>query len=96
MDNKDKAKIVIDIVRRQVINKAEHYINAKADLAKAAMGKEMWAEQNHDDLGFGRNPYNTDLAQKRVDSTYKEKCAGDEVLKYTIDVFINKMPNDSN
>ena len=93
MDNKQKAKIIVATIRREVEYATNKYVNARAELAKNAEGSAFW-EKEHDSLDFAYNPYNIDTSQKFVTQTYKEKAAREEVLKYTIEVFLDNLKED--
>ena len=91
MEKSDKAKIIVEELRRKLERGICDYISARAEQAKAQVGSEFWEEKNSDMMGFGRNPYNTELAAKNVERTLKEKRARQEVLDYAIDVFLSKI-----
>jgi hypothetical protein len=91
MENSDKAKIIVGLLKDKLRQGISDYINARAEQAKAQVGSEFWVEQDGDMMGFSRNPYNTELAAKKVERTLKEKRARQEVLDYAIDVFLNKI-----
>jgi hypothetical protein len=91
VEESEKAKAIVSVMRRMVRDASTYHIHAVADLAKAEKGKELWEKDNSEDMGFSRCPYNVDIAQKRVDSTLKEKLAREEVLEYAIDVFLDKI-----
>ena len=91
MDNSEKAKLIVKLVKMKLEQGVENYIKARADLAKAQMGHGLWEKENKDNLGFGRNPFQMELAQKRVDHTRKEKDARQELLDYAVEVFLSKI-----
>jgi hypothetical protein len=95
MENKDKAAIIIAVVKQKVELATNDYINAKADLAKAELGDQLWKEEEEKQggLGWSQSPYRVDPARKRVAKTLEEKVARDEVLAYAIEVFLNKIPS---
>ena len=98
ISNADKAAIIVGIITRKVERAMSDYIKAKADLAKAETGKELW-EKHEEERGymasaFNQAPYNVDLAWKRVTSTSEERMACQEVLDYAIEVFLSKIPDE--
>lgn len=90
MDNKEKAKIIVNIVRIQVENATATYIRAEADLARAEMGSQLWGKEHKDEVGcFSCDPYNVEAEKERVARALKERRAREEVLAYAIDVFLD-------
>jgi hypothetical protein len=98
LSNRKKAHAIVDLIRREVRSQTSHYISAKADLAKAEMGKEM-QEREDERQGFigsswSQDPYNVDISKKRAASTYKELRDREEVLEYAVNVFIDMLPDE--
>lgn len=91
MDNKIKAKIIVDIIRERVASVTTQYIRAVAEQAGVQEGHNLWEKDPNNDLGW--NPYNVDAAEKLVANRLEEKLAREEVLTYAIDVFLEKIPN---
>ena len=92
MKNSEKAKIVVELVRRKVRASISDYINASADLVKAQTEQKMWEKEEKESgmIPYGRGN-NIDILRKRMDKSYEEKEACQEVLDYAIEVFINKI-----
>ncbi len=90
MENSEKAKWIIDVVRRSAAAANCTHINAVGDLAKEQTMHDLWEKENK---GFlDSNPRNITFAAKRVNQTLVEKLARDKVLAYAIDVFLDKIP----
>lgn len=95
MKNSEKAKHIMYLVKDDVNSRTNFYINAIGDLAKIEAEHEAW--QKADDLhisgGLGSNPNEREVifAKKRVAKTQEEKIAREEVLKYAIDTFLDKI-----
>jgi len=93
MKNKQKAKIIVDVIRMYAVSATREYINAEADLAKTQMGHDIWEKEYTDDLSM--NPYKIEPVKKIVVRKQEERLARKEVLKYAIDVFLEKIPEDN-
>lgn len=92
MENYEKAKHIVDIIRRYTEDAVARYIRAEADMARAEAGSELWEKEHKDEVGcFSRDPYNVEMARNLVDSTQKEKLTREEILAYTINVFLDKI-----
>lgn len=92
MEDKEKAKIIVDIIRRQVDGATATYIRTEADLAKAEMGSQLWEKEHKDEMGcFDHNPYNVEVEREQVDRALKERRAKEEVFAYAMDVFLDKI-----
>ena len=93
MENSEKAKIIISIIKQKVEAASVDYINARAALSSAEMGKSLWEkeEDRQGNIGFSKSPYNVELKEKAVKRTLEEKLAREEVLAYAIDIFLNKL-----
>ena len=91
MEDKLKAKIIVDVIKRKVEEAAIKHINAKAEEARVKVGHEFWEKEQGDYIGFSTNPYNIDRAIKSVAEALEEKLARQEVLNYAIDVFLDKI-----
>ena len=91
MENKDKAKHIIEILRRYTSDAIVRYISANADVARAEMGHALWEKENKDEIGLCRNPYNIEAKKKQTDREQKEKSAREEILEYAITVFLDKI-----
>ncbi len=93
MENSEKAKIIIEMIRRDVQSITNHYIDAKASLAKAELGNDLWEkeEDRMGSIGFRSSPYNVELARERVERRFREKEIGESVLAYAIDTFLSKI-----
>ena len=91
MENSEKAKHIVDLVRMKLDQGIDVYIRARADLASSQTGSELWEKANPASIGFSSNPYNVDLRQRAVDEALKEKLARQELLDYAIEIFLNKI-----
>ena len=92
MDNSEKAKHIIDIIRRYASDATVRYINASANMARAEMGHALWEKENKGEIGcFCRDPYNVKWEKEQMDRAQKEKSAREEVLEYAIDIFLDKI-----
>lgn len=92
MENAEKAKHIVEIIRRYTEDAVTEYIRAEANMARAEIGSELWEKEHKNEVGcFSQDPYNVEIARDRVDRTQKEKLAREEVLAYAINIFLNKI-----
>lgn len=97
MENKDKAKIIVDVIFQKYSQSCSDLINARADLAKAEMGDKLYRE-NEEKMGgiffSSQSPYNIESSRKRVKKATEEKNAREEVYNYAVATFLEMIPED--
>lgn len=91
MENKEKAKIIISLIKYKVDEANRKYISARVNAEGVRLGNELFEESNKNDIGFSRNPYNVEAASKEVTMTLDNLLNIEEILKYAIDVFLDKI-----
>lgn len=93
MENSEKAKHIVTIVRFKFSDGISQYTRAVGDLAQIKAESAAWEKENRDAGGLGWTTMETQLkyAEDQVIKTRTEMAAREEILNYAIDVFLDKI-----
>lgn len=93
MKKNEKAKIVVELIRQKTEQISRNYLQACALLTKVKTSHSMWEEQ-HPENGvgtFSKNPYHIERATAEATACAKKCGIANEVMKYTIEVFLDNL-----
>ena len=86
-----KAKYVHELVYKVEKSTHQKYINALIEQAGVVAMRDAWKNEYQNAMGLEVNPYvyKAELAAEKVLAAYDEWDAMTQVLKFTIDHFLN-------
>jgi hypothetical protein len=98
MTKSEKAKIIISILNDRVGSANASRIEATASSAAAKAGKEAWEREEEKDggLGFGRPPYDTSYADKRLKEANENYGEWLELRDFVNDTFLEMIEDETN
>lgn len=93
MENSEKAKHIVTIVRFKFSEGMGQYTRAVGNLAQIKAESAAWEKENKETGGLGWNTTETQLkyAEDQVIKTRTEMAAREEILNYATDIFLDKI-----
>jgi hypothetical protein len=93
LNDSQKAKEIVRIIRVEVERSNLHYISTFGDLKKEEAEFGMWESQQKENGYVDRSLYSKEVEHKRkiFESANEQKKYREEILNYAVDVFLDKI-----